>query len=431
MPPPSPISLLTAAIKNADATRVSELIASYPELAAHLNSPLSDGCFGATPLLAAVSRGDRATIDVLLKAGAAINVRSDWWAGSFGVLDTCATDLAPFLIERGAFVDAHAAARLGLFRRLKELVSAEPAQVHARGGDGQTPLHFASTVEIAGYLLDWDADIDARDIDHESTPVQYMLRDRPHIARALVARGAWTDILIAAALGDLDLVRLHLDRDPGAIRTRVSDAWYPKRNPHAGGTILIWVLGANRAAHHVAREFLHEDVFRLLMERSPVELQLTVACELGDESAVQRLLASHPNLADSFAEEDRRSLPAAAENNNTAALRLMLSAGWPVDARARHNATALHWAAWHGNAEAVRLLLGRGAPTEVRGDDWDLTPLGWSLHGSENSWHRATGDHCAVVEALLAAGAALPRPVAELEGAEPVLNLLRSRAAAK
>jgi hypothetical protein len=99
---------------------------------------------------------------------------------------------------------------------------------------------------------------------------------------------------IAAALGDLDLVRLHLDRDPGAIRTRVSDAWYPKRNPHAGGTILIWVLGANRAAHHVAREFLHEDVFRLLMERSPVELQLTVACELGDESAVQRLLASVP-----------------------------------------------------------------------------------------------------------------------------------------
>ena len=75
--------------------------------------------------------------------------------------------------------------------------------VNARGGDGQTPLHFASTVDIAAYLLDQGADIDARDVDHESTPAQYMIDDRQEIARYLIQRGCKTDILMAAALGDI------------------------------------------------------------------------------------------------------------------------------------------------------------------------------------------------------------------------------------
>ena len=54
--------------------------------------------------------------------------------------------------------------------KLRELVAADPDIVHARGGDGQTPLHFASTVEVAEFLLANGAEIDARDMDHESTP---------------------------------------------------------------------------------------------------------------------------------------------------------------------------------------------------------------------------------------------------------------------
>src|SRR5439155_6999355 len=100
-------------------------------------------------------------LDVLLAGGADINAKSRWWAGSFGLLDSASPDLAAYAIERGAQVTAHAAARLGLIDKLRELTSASPALVNARGGDGQTPLHFASTVEIAEYLLDHDADIDA------------------------------------------------------------------------------------------------------------------------------------------------------------------------------------------------------------------------------------------------------------------------------
>src|SRR5439155_7943916 len=118
----------------------------------------------------------RKTIDVLLQAGANIHARSRSWAGGMGVLDECAPDLAAFLIERGAVVDAHAAARLGMSDKLRELVTADPGVVHARGFNGQTPLHFASTVEIAQYLLEQSADIDALDLQHESTPAQHMLR---------------------------------------------------------------------------------------------------------------------------------------------------------------------------------------------------------------------------------------------------------------
>src|SRR6266705_709030 len=157
------VAALVAAIKANDAARVGDVLECYPELKPRLNEPAPDHPFGITALLAAVQRRNKEMIDVLLRAGADINARSHWWAGSFGVLDND-SGLASFLIERGAIVDVHAAARLGMMERLKELISGNPDLVHARGGDGQTPLHFSSTVEIADFLLDHGAAIDALDI---------------------------------------------------------------------------------------------------------------------------------------------------------------------------------------------------------------------------------------------------------------------------
>jgi ankyrin repeat protein len=176
-------------------------------------------------------------LDVLLEAGADINAKSRWWAGGFGLLHGAEPDLAQYAIERGATVDVHAAARLGMIEKLRELIAADPALVHARGGDGQTPLHFASTIEIAEFLLDHGADSDARDVDHESTAAQHMLRDRHEIARVLVPRGSRTDLLLAAALGDADLVRNHQDADPDCIHVRVRDEYFPLSKHRSGGTI--------------------------------------------------------------------------------------------------------------------------------------------------------------------------------------------------
>ena len=429
-----PPQALKAAVCASDAARLRDVLRRYPELRAKIDDPMPEYGFGIHAMFAAVQRSDRATIDALLEAGSNINKRTEWWAGGFGVLDDCAPELAAFLMERGAVLDAHSASRLGMLDRLKEMVAADPGVVHARGGDGQTPLHFASTVEAAEFLLENGAEIDARDVDHESTPAQYMLRveqtrhyprDRQDVARFLVARGCRTDILMAAALGDADLVRKHLDADPACIRMSVSEEWFPKENPRAGGTIYIWKLGAHRTAHTVARDFGHEEIFQLLMERTPPDLKLALACELGDEAAFQEFQRSRPGLAAELSEADRRKLPNAAQNNNTQAVRLMLAAGWPVDTRGELGATALHWAGFNGNAEMAREILRYHPSLELKSYQHDGTALGWAIYGSGNGWRRDTGDFVGTVRAMLEAGAIVPPEAEALEPSDAVLGALQ------
>jgi len=361
-------------------------------------------------------------VDVLLNAGADLNAKSSWWAGGFGLLHGADHEVAVHAIMRGAVVDIHAAARLGMLERLQELIAADPGLVRARGGDGQTPLHFASTVEIAAYLLDHGAEIDARDVDHESTPAQYMIEDRQDVARFLVQRGCQTDILMAAALGDLDLVRRHLDADPACIRMRVNDEFFPMITPKAGGTIYQWKLGFYVSVHRVARKFGHDDVYKLLMDRSPLEVRLLEACWLDDQTTLQALGASHHDLASKLSAADQREVAHAARNNETAVVRSMLKAGMPCDARSQHNATPLHWAAFHGNCEMVMVILPFGPPLEATDSDFSGTPLNWALHGSEHGWQSQMGNYAATVEALIQAGARLPERIG---GSHAVREVLR------
>ncbi|MGH9629592.1 MAG: ankyrin repeat domain-containing protein [Bryobacteraceae bacterium] len=407
------------AFKADDAAALRELLERYPMLKTKINEPVADF---DSPLINHVR--SKAMLDVLLDAGADINARSRWWAGGFGLLDCASHDLAAHAIKRGAVVTVHAASRLGMLDNLKELIVADPTVVHARGGDGQTPLHFASTIEIAEYLLDHGANIDARDVDHESTPAQYMVRSRPEIARYLVRRGCKTDILMATALGDIDLIRKHLDADPECIRMRVSEEYFPMVGSGAGGTIYQWELGWHVSACQVARSFGHPEIFDLLMERSPAEEKLLNACWLHDDAMVTSLLDQNPNLAASLPPAGRRQLAHAGRNNDTSAARLMLVAGLPVDAFGQHHATPLHWAAWHGNAELVRLILRHNPPIENADNEFKGTPLRWAIHGSENGWHRKTGDYASTVGALLDAGASRPEKV---EGTEAVKAVLQRR----
>jgi hypothetical protein len=428
-----PAEMLTAAIRAQDAAKATRLLESHPELRGQINQPLANYGAGMQALLAAVQYSDRKIIDVLLQAGADINARSHWWAGGIGVLDECSPELAAFLMERGAALDAHSAARLGMLDKLQEFVAADPEVVGVRAAHGQTPLHFASTVDIAQYLLEHRADIDARDTEHESTPAQHMLRvvqaryyprDRQDVARHLVARGCRSDILMVAALGDLPLVRRLLETDPACIRMRVSEAFFPKKDPRSAGTVYIPIFGPNRTAHLVARDFGHADVFQFLMEHSPEDVKLSQAFELGDEAIFGALLAKRPNLIETLSDEERRQLPDAAQNNNADAVRLMLKAGWPVDARGEYDMTSLQWASWHGNAGMVREIL-RHHPKLDLICEHQITALGSALHGSENSWHRDTGDYAATVEALIDAGAKPPKLTDDLEASEAVREVLR------
>jgi ankyrin repeat protein len=428
-----PAEALSAAVRASDAAGVARTLRQHPELKAHLNEPMADyGDDGQQPLIAAVQRGDRKTIDVLLGAGAEVNARSRWWAGGIGVLDECAPELAGFLTERGAVADAHAAARLGMLDRLRELVAADPGVVHSRGWNGQMPLHCASTVAIAEFLVEHGAEIDAQDLGHESTPAQHMLRvvqarhypkDRQEIARYLVAHGCRTDILMAAALGNLALARRHVERNPDCVRVCVCERDFPKQDPRSSGTVYFALFGAGRTPHLVARDFGHEEVFQYLLAHSPDDVKAAQALELGDAEAFRAAMGGRTNLAETLTDAERRRLPDAAQNNNTAAVGLMLEAGWPVDAQGEYHLTALGWAAWHGNAQAVREILRYHPELELESDH-KISALGCAIHGAGNSWHRDTGDYAAAVEALLAAGAKAPQMGPE-ELSDAVLAVLQ------
>ena len=414
---------LKQAFDKDDPGAIRELFQRHPQLKAKIDEPIA--AFDAPAIARARSRE---MIEVLLEAGADINAKSRWWAGGFGLLHGAEPDLAAYAIERGALVDAHAAARLGMIDKLRALLVADPSRVHARGGDGQTPLHFASTVAIAELLLQHGADIDARDIDHESMPAQWMIRDRQEIVRFLVQHGCRTDILMASALGDRELVGSHLDANPDCIHMRVTGEYFPMSNPRAGGTIYQWTLGWYVSPHDVAKQFGHEDVFNLLMERSPADVKFIAACWNADQAGVKSALQQNPDLVSRLAAAYKNQVAHAARNNNLAAVRLMLASGLPVDALGQHGATPLHWAAFHGNADMTEEILRYNPPLEKTDADFHGEPLGWAIHGSEHGWFCQTGNYAATVEALLKAGAELPNQPAGTPAVREVLAKYRPAA---
>ena len=433
-----PVEALTGAIKANNPSLVRDVLVRHPSLKSRINEPLPNYSFDTPPIVAAVQKENREIIDVLLNAGANVNQRTGWWAGSFGVLDCASSELADYLIAHGAVVDIHAAARLGKIDHIRELLASDPQLVHARGGDGQLPLHFAATVEIAALLLDHGADINACDIDHESTAAQYMACSRQYlewrepyrhdVARFLISRGAQTDILMASAIGDLALVERILNHDPETVRTTVTERYFPKHDPKSGGSIYIFGFGWTKSPHMIAHQFEHPEVFALLMQRSPNWLRLINAAEVGDESYFQRILTDHPQLFQKLSTNAARRIIGVALRNNTRAAHQLLSAGWPAGAAMDNGQTALHFAAWHGNIEMVRDLITHNASINVFEAEHGGSPLAWALHGSLNSWERDKGDYPGVTRALLIAGADIPKPERPLEAAEEVLAIIEQHA---
>jgi ankyrin repeat protein len=311
---------------------------------------------------------------------------------------------------------------------VRALLASNPSLVHARGGDGQLPLHFAATVEIATILLDAGADIDARDFDHESTAAQYMASVQPHrheVARFLVSRGAKTDILMGSAIGDLAGVERILNDDPDTVRMTVHDRYFPKQDPKSGGVIYFFGFGWTKSPHMLAHQFEHPEVFALLMQRSAPWLRLLNAAEIGDEAYFRRILADHPRVLETLSAFAARRLLGVAIRNNTSCLHLLLDAGWPANAVMETGQTALHFAAWHGNIAMVRDLIAHNASVNVFETEHGGNSLSWTLHGSLNSWHRSQGDYPAVARALLAAGAQIPHTEKPLEAEEEVLEVIR------
>jgi ankyrin repeat protein len=349
-------------------------------------------------------------VEVLLEFGADPNRRSGWWAGGFHALHSASGETAERLIAAGAVPDACAAAQLDRPELLARLIAEDPARVHERGGDGQTPLHFAKSPAVVDLLLAAGADIDARDVDHRSTPAEWMLKRRRGAGRFALAgylaeRGAATDIFLAAALGLTDRARTMLQTDPTLLDLRTGQGDYGEKPP-SSYHIYFWTIGDCCSPLDVAAQFEQREMVEMMLDFASPLQQLQAACRLGDEQRARAVVRAHPGIIESMAPEDHRTLADAAWRGAAGTVALMLDLGFDPRVRGHDCGTPLHLAAWEGSPEVVTALLRHpdaSALVGIRDERYNATPLGWCCHGSVHGNTRR--DHAAVARLLLDAGA--------------------------
>jgi ankyrin repeat protein len=408
----TPVEQFVVALHAQDVDRVRELLEQHAEVRAAINRPISH--FDSPPVMRAAK--NLPLLDLLIEYGADINQKTSWWAGPFGILeyDITPEEAAP-LVARGAAVDIFAAAHLGMFDRVRELLDADPSLVHARGGDGKTALHCARTPEIAQELIGRGAGIDVRCVDHESTPLQYHVRQSPAIARLLLERGARCEIFAAVALGDPALVDACLREDPHALEHRIGHGVYTvahngKRASTAAeigirrGDIYRWVLGHSLSVTDVAAKFGFPEVFAQLVGRGTPVQQLLSACSAGDRDRADRLVAEHPGLVASLNDNQQRLLVERVQAGDLKAVDLMLTLGFDTSVTGQDTGDALHWAAFLGDRAMVERVLAAGPALNVRDATHGGPALGWAIAGSTIGWRVETGEFAAVVQLLLDAG---------------------------
>ena len=410
-----PLERFKEAVRNRDARALRRVLRDHDEARAVINDPIFS--FDSPAIVAA---SDIDVLEVLLEFGADPNRRSSWWAGGFHPLHAARGAVAERLIEAGAIPDACAAASLDRPDLLARMLADDPSRVHERGGDGKTPLHFARSRRVVDLLLDAGADIDARDVDHRSTPAQWMLgndpaESRPELAKYLVERGASVDIFLAAALGLTDRARAMLESDPSLLVLRTSQGEYAEKPP-SSYHIYQWTIGPNLTPLQVAARFKQHETVEAMQRFASAEQRLLLACHRGRKDDALAIVRANPDLVERLQGANRRALTDEAWAANAPAVELMMELGFDPSAASVSGPTggnALHCAAWEGSVETVSAILrypaGR-ALLESRDTTYNGTPLSWCCHGSRNCGS-PQADHAAVARVLLAAGA---KPNAEL-----------------
>ncbi|HXN77068.1 MAG TPA: ankyrin repeat domain-containing protein [Gemmatimonadaceae bacterium] len=413
----SPEVRIHHAFQRHDAKAVRTLFEKHPALRARINEPLF--AFDSPAIVAYAN--DPAMVDVLLDFGADPNRRSDWWAGGFHALYSATGAAAERLIAAGAIPDACAAAHLDRPDILARMMADDPERVHERGGDGQTPLHFAKSRAVVDLLLGAGADIDARDVDHRATAAHWMLdrkrgAGRFDLARYLVERGASADIFLAAALGLSAKSRAMLQANPRLLDLRIGQGDYGEKPP-GSYHIYFWTIGDSLSPLDVAMQFEQQDTVETMLEFASPLQRFHLACRRGDEAGARAVLREHPGIIESMTPADHRAISDAAWNGDARAVALMSELGFDPRTPGHDGGTALHCAAWEGSADTVAILLRRrdaGDLVSIKDARYNGTPLGWCCHGS--MFGNTNHDHASVAKLLLEAGA---RPGPDMSEASP------------
>ena len=334
------------AVREGDARQAASLLSGDANLRAQINAPWFD--FDAPAIVYSAGAGRRKMVDVLLQNGADIDIKSDWWAGGVSAMNWVAgsmmgynRELAEYLIERGATIDAHAAAGLDLPDKLHALIDENPDVVNERGPDGMTPLHFAATPQVAALLLEHGAEIDIQDIDHHGTAAQWTVGRRSDVSRYLVEQGAKADIILCCAIGDAERTRRLLTANPDLLEARVT-------GEAPGGHVYFYTIGRGMTLLQVALTWDHLEVIDVLLDAG-YRIRL---------EEWYNIVAEGPKIMDQL-------------------VKRLMAHGLDIDARRQHRLglwAPLHYLAHRGLTFGIACLLNNGANPNVT-DGEGRTPL--------------------------------------------------------
>ena len=356
------------AVRDGDINTVKHLLATDKTLAAQIDAPWFS--FDAPAIVFAAASGNRALIEVLLDAGANIDVKSSWWAGGTSALQHATGSmlnydkaLAEYLIERGATIDAHAAAGLDMSEKLAELIRENPEVVNAPGSDGMAPLHFAATPRIAELLLTHGADINLRDRDHYGTPAQWTMRRRPQVCRYLLKQGAEADIVLYCVMGDVGRARAEFEKNRELLKLRI--------NVKSPKGYVIPPLKSSGPNNQQTDEVPGGHVYAYQV--GPTMPLLEIALQSKQPAIVDLLIDTgyEINLRDWYV------LVGQGPKRFDTLLKGFLAKGWNINARQKHRHgmwAPLHWVVQRGLTAGVLCLLENGADPNVT-DDKGRTPM--------------------------------------------------------
>lgn len=356
------------AVKIRDENRVKSLLADNEELLEFIDEPWFE--FDAPAVVFAASMVDRPLVEVLLDAGADINVKSSWWAGGTTALQHAAGSMlgyspkmAEYLIGRGATIDAHSAAGLDMFETLEALIHENPDVVNALGCDGMSPLHFSATPRIAELLLKNGADINLRDRDHWGTAAQWTIRRRPEVCEYLLDQGAEADVVLYCVRGYVEQARAEFQKNPELLTLRINmkapeGYIIPSSKPPKvtgdhpqvvpGGHVYVNQVGPTMPLLEIALQSKQFEIVDLLID-------LGYEINLRDWYV---LVGQGPKRFDTL-------------------LKGFLTKGLDINALQKHRRgmwSPLHWVAQRGLTNGITCLLANGADPNVT-DDKGQTPL--------------------------------------------------------
>lgn len=211
---------------------------------------------------------------------------------------------------------------------VQRLLSQDPGLVHATDDHLKTPLHWAAErdhLAVAAMLLDAGADLQAT-TSWGATPFDWAATmGSSKVADLLLERGAQgMNLLAAASLGKLDLVRAFLD-SASHLESLAKQPLPSEPDDH-------WIADSARMKGDVVSDAFYR------------------ACRNG-----------HIQVA-----------------------ALLLERGADVNAKGVFGGTGLHWAAINGHKDAVAFLVAHGADRTIRDTKFGSTPEGWALEGQHH-----------------------------------------------